>query len=275
MTGCRRWSGAASARGRDAASGVTAILQEELLGRLREAACRRRASAPETERMLAAALPVTAPERPPAMAELHDWLRRTSSIPAAIPGDPVLAPLRDLLTAALRHLVLTGSHPPGLLLAGLAATVEGDREELLLRIGDCVRLTAPAAPEPLRCRATALAAGRIRKLVMVPACDVARKGRDYLAAVRRSLPPDALLLTFRCDRSGGEADDPAPPVAFPGCGDSGALAAAVRRTARIFGVPAASRLPLSLDLRWHEQRQAAALLLLLSAAGRRAASAFR
>ena len=85
MTGCRRWRDETAARGRDAAAGVTAILQRELLARLRETARRRRAS-PETERMLAEALPVTAPDHAASMAELHDWLRRTSSIPAAAPA---------------------------------------------------------------------------------------------------------------------------------------------------------------------------------------------
>ncbi len=40
-------------------------------------------------------------------------------------------------------------------------------------------------------------------------------------------------------------------------------------------LPPAARLPLSLDLRWHEQRQAAALLLLLSAPERRAGPPIR
>ncbi len=115
----------------------------------------------------------------------------------------------------------------------------------------------------------AVAAGDIKRFVVMAGCDGRNKDRDYFTQVAKELPKDAVILTAGCAKYrynklvlgdiGG-----IPRVLDAGqCNDCYSLAVIALKLKEVLGLDDINDLPISFDVAWYEQKAVAVLLALL------------
>ncbi len=116
----------------------------------------------------------------------------------------------------------------------------------------------------------AVAAGAIRKFVVMSGCDGRQKGRNYYTDFAKALPSDTVILTSGCAKYRynklqlGNING-IPRVLDAGqCNDSYSLAVIALKLKEVMGLDDINKLPIVYNIAWYEQKAVIVLLALLS-----------
>ena len=116
----------------------------------------------------------------------------------------------------------------------------------------------------------AVKSGKIRKFVVMAACDGRAKSRTYYTDFAKALPEDTVILTAGCAKyrynklNLGDIEG-IPRVLDAGqCNDSYSLAVIAMKLQEIFGLDDINDLPIIYNIAWYEQKAVIVLLALLS-----------